>query len=281
MYSTIIDSEILQQHLDDPNWVIVDCRYDLMDAQAGRNAWLEAHIPGAVYADVGKDLSGRADDPQATDCGRHPMPSADVMRQTFSRLGINADKQVVVYDNAGGAFSARLWWMLKFMQHQAVAVLNGGWSAWQEINGEHRAGEESAVAVDFSGEPNPDWLVLLEQVPNAELLVDSRDPDRYQGKVEPIDPAAGHIPGAVNHFWQLNLDQNGRFLPSDKLAENFQQLLGEKKQQDAVFYCGSGVTACHNLLAFAHAGMQGARLYGGSWSEWCSDPQRPVATGSE
>lgn len=281
MYVNIIDSEALLENIDNPDWVIVDCRYDLMDSQAGREAWLIAHIPGAVYADVGKDLSGNAKDPAATDCGRHPLPSPQAMREMFSRLGIDAGKQVIVYDNIGGAFCARLWWMLKFMQHEAVAVLDGGWSAWQAINGPVRSGAETNEQTRFSGEPMHDRLVLLDQIAEVALLVDSRDPDRYLGKLEPIDPAAGHIPGAVNHFWQNNLDSDGRFLSGEKLAENFQGLLGSHSSQDAVFYCGSGVTACHNLLAMSCAGFEGARLYGGSWSEWCSDPQRPVATGQD
>lgn len=276
MHTTLIDCETLAENLENPNWVIVDCRYDLMDSEAGQASWLESHITGAVYASVSGDLSGEP----VTDYGRHPMPTAEAMSETFSRFGIDATKQVVVYDDMGGAFAARLWWMLQFMGHDAVAVLDGGWSAWSSYkNSAVEAGNKVNSKVEFSGAAKTERLVLIEQLANVELLVDSRDPDRYQGKLEPIDRAAGHIPGAVNHFWKLNLNEEGHFHSSVQLAENFKQIINNIAAEDVVFYCGSGVTACHNLLAMAHAGLAEPRLYGGSWSEWCSDPQRPVATG--
>ena len=281
MFKTLIDCGTLAQNLANPDWVIVDCRYDLMDGEAGHQAWLESHIPGAVYASVSRELSGNVDGLPATDHGRHPMPAAATMIETFSRLGIDSGKQVVVYDGSGGAFCARLWWMLKYMQHDAVAVLDGGWSAWQKDNRAQESGERNNQRTTFSGEPRRDRLVVIDQLSDVTLLIDSRDPDRYQGKLEPIDRAAGHIPGAINHFWQQNLNEEGRFHSSEILAENFKRLLGGTASEEAVFYCGSGVTACHNLLAIAHAGMDEPRLYGGSWSEWSSNPARPVATGSE
>ncbi len=277
MYKTIIDSEILANYLGDPEWIIVDCRYDLLDSAAGRKAWEESHIPGAVYASVSGELSG---DP-VTDHGRHPLPAPQTMMGTFSSLGIDSGKQVVVYDDTGGAFCARLWWMLKYMGHEAVAVLDGGWSAWRKDDRKVESGEIINQRSSFFGRPNRDRLVIVDQLPEVPLLIDSRDPDRYQGKLEPIDRVAGHIPGAINHFWQNNLDEQGRFLPPDRLAENFTRLLGDTAPEDVVFYCGSGVTACHNIVAFTHAGLPQPRLYAGSWSEWCSDPSRPVATGTE
>lgn len=277
MYSTLIDSKTLAENLDNPDWVVIDCRYDLMDSSAGETAWLESHIPGAVYASISKELSGAP----VTDNGRHPMPAAETMIKTFSALGIDSTKQVVVYDDMGGAFCARLWWMLRHMQHDAVAVLDGGWSAWQSTERATELGEIKNPAAVFSGQSQKNRLIVIDQVVDAKLLIDSRDPDRYQGKLEPIDRAAGHIPTAINHFWKNNLDEKGLFLSPEKLAANFDQILGETAPEDTVFYCGSGVTACHNIFAVVHAGLAQPKLYGGSWSEWSSDPARPVATGIE
>ncbi|MCG8324484.1 MAG: sulfurtransferase [Thiotrichales bacterium] len=274
MYSTLISVSDLAQQLNDPDWVIVDCRYDLMQAAAGRTAYLENHIPGAVYADVHDDLSG----PPLTDHGRHPLPSAPALNKLFCRLGIDAAVQVVVYDAAGGCFAGRLWWLLHYMGHDAVALLDGGWQAWTAAGHQCRAGAEQNTGRPFSGAPRDDWLVRLEQVAAETFLVDSRDPARYRGEVEPVDRVAGHIPGAVNRFWQENLQADGRFKPAAVLREEFDTLYTQAGSGRPVFYCGSGVTACHNLLAVAHAGLQPARLYAGSWSEWCSDPEREVAT---
>ena len=279
MYKTLIDCETLAENREKNDWVIVDCRYDLMDGEAGQKAWLDSHIPGAVYASVSKELSGNVDGLAVTDRGRHPMPAPETMIKTFSELGIDSSKQVVVYDDTGGAFASRLWWMLRYMQHDAVAVLDGGWFAWVQTDMPQESGQVRKRVAEFSGKPESGRLVEIDQVSEVVLLIDSRDPDRYLGKLEPIDPAAGHIPGAINHFWQNNLNGDGRFHSSQQLAESFKNLLGETVSEDAVFYCGSGVTACHNLLAIAHAGMAEPRLYGGSWSEWSSDPARPVATG--
>ncbi len=281
MYKTLIGSEILAENLDNPDWIIVDCRFDLMDSEAGKRTWLASHIPGAVYASVNEQLSGNVDGLTVTDNGRHPMPAPETMIKTFSELGIDSSKQVIVYDDAGGAFAARLWWMLRYMQHDAVAVLDGGWSGWVSEGRRQELKEVSNRTTKFVGEPEADRLVVIDQVSEAILLIDSRDPDRFQGKLEPIDRIAGHIPGAINHFWQNNLNENGRFLAPVELKEKFNNLLVGVLPADAVFYCGSGVTACHNLLAIVHAGLAEPRLYGGSWSEWSSDPKRLVATGAK
>ncbi len=276
MYNTLIDVHNLYQNLKD-DWVIVDCRFDLMNTDAGQEAYEAGHIPGAVYAHLSNDLSG----PPVTDCGRHPMPTPQALRDLFSRLGIKKDTQVVAYDNMSGAFAGRLWWMLRYMGHEAAAVLDGGFPAWQKAE----LPEETTVNTNqrqvFSGEPQSDRLVLVEDVPSMSLLIDSRDPARYRGDSEPLDRAAGHIPGALNRFWQNNINTDGHFLSADTLRENLISLLGKVPSEEAVFYCGSGVTACHNLLAVAHAGLQLPRLYAGSWSEWSSDESRPVATGNE
>jgi len=277
MYTTIIDADHLGDHLDDPGWVIVDCRYNLGDKDAGRREYLESHIPGAVYADLHDDLSG----PPVTDCGRHPLPTLAAMNRLFTRLGIHHDTQVVVYDAAAGSFAARLWWMLHYMGHDMAAVLNGGWQAWLQTRGATASGEEKNAAGNFRGHPRTQWLITVDKVSAARLLVDSRDPARYRGETEPLDRVAGHIPGAVNHFWRDNLDERGMFKSPAQLHRAFLSLLGATAPEDAVFYCGSGVTACHNLLAAASAGLPVPKLYAGSWSEWCSDPARPVATGND
>jgi len=273
MFKTLISVAELSRQLNNSDWVIVDCRYDLMRPAAGYNAYLESHIPGAVFADVKDNLSG----PPLTDHGRHPLPSAAALTDLFTRLGIDSDTQVVVYDASGGSFAARLWWLLHYMGHEAVAVLDGGWPAWIAAQHPVTDGEEQNSAKPFAGVVKTEWLVLLEQVPNESFLVDSRDPARYRGEVEPIDGAAGHIPGAMNRFWKNNLQDSGLFKPADELLVELQTLYTEGGTDRPVFYCGSGVTACHNLLAVAHAGLTPARLYAGSWSEWCSDPERPVA----
>ncbi len=277
MYSTLVDSKTLKQYLHDPSWVIVDCRYDLADQSMGRNAWKTGHIPGAVYADLHDDLSG----PPLTDHGRHPLPSVEQLNAVFSKLGIAHESQVVAYDQVSGSFAARLWWLLRYMGHTAVAVLDGGWPAWQSSGVPIHSGEESRSPSIFKGTPRTEWLVTVDRVPESRRLVDSRDPARYRGETEPLDKAAGHIPGAINRFWKDNLAADGHFKPASRLATEITGMLGAVPPQEAVFYCGSGVTACHNLLAVAHAGLLPSKLYAGSWSDWCSVPERPVATGAE
>jgi thiosulfate/3-mercaptopyruvate sulfurtransferase len=273
MHTTIISPAILADHLDDPAWVIVDCRFSLEDTEAGGRAYEAAHIPGAVYAHLDADLSN----PPATDNGRHPLPPPATLAERFGRMGVAESKQVVAYDDANGAIAARLWWMLRYMGHEAAAVLEGGWTAWRAAGLPTRAGEERNAPAFFSGEPRTGWLVTMAQAPEAGLLVDSREPARYRGETEPLDPQAGHIPGAVNYFFQENWDENGRFLPPDQLRRRLTARLGDVSPDAAAFYCGSGVTACANLLAMAHAGMGNGRLYVGSWSEWSSYPENPTA----
>jgi thiosulfate/3-mercaptopyruvate sulfurtransferase len=273
--TTLIDAATLHGRLDDPALVVVDARFNLFDVDEGRKAYLDAHIPGAVYVHLDDDLSG----PPLTDAGRHPLPSPEALEALFSRLGIGPDAQVVAYDQRDGMVAARLWWMLRYMGHEAVAVLDGGWNAWTAAGYATVGGEESRAAGLFRGSPRRDRLVTLDDVADAPRLVDCRDPRRYRGEEEPLDPIAGHIPGAVNRFHRENLDADGRFLPAAELASGLESLLGGTPAAEAVFYCGSGVTACHGLLAACHAGLGDGRLYVGSWSEWCSDTRRPIATG--
>lgn len=272
MFTTLIDAETLATHLTDPDWVIVDCRFRLDDTEFGRREYEAGHIPGAVYAHLDEVLCS----PPTTDNGRHPLPPPDVLIERFGRLGIDGSKQVVAYDDKNGMIASRLWWLLRYMGHQAVAVLDGGWSAWLDADRPQRGGVEVNPARPFTGSPRTDWVVLAGAVPGAALLVDSRAPERYRGEVEPIDRVAGHIPGAVNYFYQQSWSENGRYLSPTQIRQQLVAILGETDPDEAVFYCGSGVTACVNLLALNHAGLGNGRLYTGSWSDWITDPNRPI-----
>jgi len=276
MYSTIIDVHELRDMIDNPQWIIVDCRYDLMDNSAGYRAYLESHIVNAVYVNLDNDLSG----PAVTDHGRHPMPPPERMNELFSSLGISHEHQVVAYDASSGSLAARLWWMLSYMGHSQVAVLDGGWQAWLDAGLQTESGERRNPRISFSGLPHRDRLVEIDQVLSSPLLVDAREPARYRGEQEPIDPVAGHIPGAINHFWRDNLDERGMFLTPHRLSRIYRDFYAGVQPQETVFYCGSGVTACHNILAAVHAGLPWPRLYAGSWSEWCRNGERPIETGS-
>jgi thiosulfate/3-mercaptopyruvate sulfurtransferase len=278
MYSTIVSTDLLATHLDD--WAIVDCRFDLQNERRGRDQYRSAHIPGAVYAGLNADLSAT---PTGTN-GRHPMPAVEALAATFSRLGIDRSTQVVAYDQDTGSWASRLWWLLRYLGHDAVAVLDGGWAKWAREDKPTRAGDEIRTGTAFVPSPRPDRRVEVDDVAAriddaARVLIDARAPERFEGRNETVDRVAGHIPGAVNHFFKRNLADDGTMLPPDTLRATFERLLGGHAPADAVMYCGSGVTACHNLLAMEHAGLPGARLYVGSWSEWSSDPSRQVETG--
>ena len=257
--------------------VVVDCRFDLAATEAGHDAYLEAHIAGACYAHLDRDLSG----PPSTDHGRHPLPSPERLCAVFGALGIDSTRQVVAYDDMGGMFAARLWWMLRYMGHSAVSVLDGGWQAWANAGGAIARGDERAPARHFSGTPRRDRLVTLDEVASVAQLVDARAAPRYRGEVEPLDKHPGHIPGAHNHCWQGNLSDDGRLAAPELLSRRWQDSLGSLPSAATVHYCGSGVSACHNVLAQVAAGLPEPRLYCGSWSEWCRDSGRPRAIGGE
>ena len=278
MYNTLIDVHTLRERHTDSGWVIADCQYDLADKQAGYQSWLQGHIPGAVYFHLHDDLSAAR---PVTDSGRHPLPSPEDLEEKFSAKGIDNHKQVVAYDSSGGAFAARLWWLLRYAGHTRAAVLDGGLEAWRKAGFELEAGETEAVAGDFRASPERDRLVRLPEVLDAPRLVDARDAARYRGDTEPIERVGGHIPGARNHCWKNNLDEHGKFLSPERLRQLFGEIYADVPAQDVTFYCGSGVTACHNALAAVQAGYPLPRLYVGSWSEWSADPARPVATGPE
>ena len=276
MYTTIIDVPTLQANLTQPDWLIIDCRFSLADTAAGERAYAEAHIPGAVYAHLDRDMSSAP----VTDSGRHPLPAPDVINSALQRLGVNPDSQVILYDDAGGMVAGRLWWMLGYMGHEAAAVLSGGWQGWLAAGGATRRGVESRPAGTFQGTPDPGRLIQIDDVPQAELLIDSRATPRYLGEMEHLDPIAGHIPGALNFHFENNLDNN-YFRPTEQLRAQFTALLGDADPAETVFYCGSGVSACVNLIALKQAGFGDAKLYVGSWSEWSRAGDRPIATGPE
>lgn len=276
-YTTLITTAQLAERLNDPSFVIVDCRFKLEDVEAGRRAYVEAHIPGAVYAHLDYDLSGWKTGAN----GRHPLPSTQLMIATFSAWGIDSNSQVVAYDDAGGGMgAARLWWMLKYMGHDNVAVLDGGWQAWLAEGGGSESGIVMRTPTEFAGQPREEMRRDADTLGNLTLF-DSRAAARYRGEEEPIDRVAGHIPGAKHFFWGGTLDIDGHMLPPDKLREKFQVLFGDTPPHRCVFYCGSGVSSAQNILALEIAGLSGAKLYPGSWSEWSSDPARPIATGQE
>ncbi len=279
-FKTLVSPDTLHQHLNDPNWAVFDVRFDLQDRSKGLRDYLEGHIPGAIYAHLESDLSLPAS-PQG---GRHPLPPVEALTQTFSQWGIDGNVQVVAYDSRGGGFAARLWWILRYLGHDRVALLNGCFPAWVRDGLPIRTGKEESTPRSFKAEVQDGLLVEAEEVLNRisesnTLLVDSRAPERYQGLDEPIDRIAGHIPGAVNRFWQENLDERGVFLPKETLRKTWLDILKGVPTQDSIVYCGSGVTACLNIFAMAHAGLEGAKLYGGSWSQWLEDPDLPKVPG--
>ncbi len=278
-YTTLISVEELHQHLSVPSWVVIDCRFSLADTEAGFTAYRHGHIPNARYAHLDKDLSSNITD----FTGRHPLPNFTQLVKKLGAWGIDNNSQVVVYDDANGAFSGRLWWLLRHLGHTKVAVLDGGYKHWQKLSFPITTILPSIKPSIFRAYPSENSALNALEVQNglaqkAICLIDARTPERYRGEQEPIDPVAGHIPGALNRPFQLNLDSNGLFLSADALRRQFNMLIGDKNPQQVVHMCGSGVTACHNLLAMEVAGLTGAKLYAGSWSEWIRDKNRPIAT---
>lgn len=282
----IVSNRWLLARLYEPDLIIADCRFDLAAPQAGRIAYENSRIPGARYFDLEADLSA----PVEQHGGRHPLPSPDTLAKVFSQKGISLDARVVIYDDQGGAMASRLWWLLNYMGHERVYVLDGGFTAWQQAGFPVEDGEPAVVIpAPFAGHPQPEWLAELAEVQavsqvaqtgqeEGTLLIDSREYKRYIGEEEPIDPVAGHIPGAQHYFWKDNLKEQGLWKSANELAERFRSL---PKDRELIVYCGSGVTACPNVLALKEAGYERVRLYAGSWSDWISYPENPIATGEE
>ncbi len=280
--NTLIGTDELASMIGRDGVIIVDCRHELVDPAAGRIAWQDGHVPGAVHADLDHDLA----DLDRPDAGRHPLPDATAFTQWLGGIGWTPAHQVVAYDEAGGALAAaRLWWMMRLIGHRKACVLDGGLVAWTAAGG----ALDSRVPNINCREPSErawssDELVNYEMLArglaeDSLLLVDARAEPRFRGDIEPIDPVAGHVPGACNRPFSANLGSDGRFKDASQLREEWLAILNGRDSDDVVHMCGSGVTACHNLLAMEHAGLSGSRLFAPSWSGWIGDPDRPVAQG--
>ncbi|WP_394064971.1 sulfurtransferase [Alcaligenes sp. WGS1538] len=287
MFDYLVTPEQLRANLGRADWLVFDVRHDLADHQAGRRAYEQGHIPGALFLDHETDLAA----PRTGANGRHPLPDRQDLAALMRLQGLTSGMQVVAYDAQGSLFASHLWWMLRWLGHPHVAILDGGWQAWREAGGEVETGRRQpsvseAQAVQSLNLPRQAAMptvqadqVLANIAQPVFTVIDARAPERYRGEVEPMDPVAGHIPGALNRSHMNNLDAQGRFKPAGQLQQEFQALLGDTPASQVVHQCGSGITACHNLFAMELAGLNGSRIYPGSWSEWVSDPTRPVARG--
>ena len=277
-YTTLISVAKLAENINNPQFIIIDCRFSLADSEAGHKAYRQGHIPNARYAHLNNDLSS----PVKNYTGRHPLPDFKQLSKQLGLWGLGRHSQVVVYDDASGAFAGRLWWLLRVLGHEQVAVLDGGLNYWQKNNLPLTTTLPKVTSTVFRAYLDDSLWLTARQVEDGLAnrsikLIDARTPERFQGKQEPIDPVAGHIPKALNRPFQLNLDKNGLFLPVEQLRQQFKQLTNNADAQAVAHMCGSGVTGCHNLLAMEVAGLTGSKLYAGSWSEWITDKNRAVA----
>ncbi len=281
MFTTLISVADLAAHVQDRDWLIIDCRFELGKPTVGEAAYAEGHIPNAIYAHLDRDLAS----PITATTGRHPLPAPQDFADTLGRWGVTPQTQIVAYDADNGAYAARLWWLLRWVGHKRVAVLDGGYKAW--IAAGHSTSTDVPQRAGTTFEAHPDrstWVdarELASHLAEGWRLLDARAPERFAGTVEPIDPVAGHVPGARNHPFALDLEASGRFLPAKELRARFEKSQDGVDDAHTIAMCGSGVTACHLLLAMEVAGKPGAKLYAGSWSEWIRDPSRPVATGGK
>ena len=280
MYTTLVSTEQLAPYLSDPNWVVIDCRFTLTNTEAGRKAYAQGHIPGARYAHLDADLSGAKNGSN----GRHPLPDPQDFARILSAWGIDHQTQVVVYDDSFGAIAVRLWWMLRWLGHDAVALLDGGLPTWQREQRAISADAPQVIPKQFVPNIRDDMRVGADAVLDAlrtgsALIVDARAEMRFIGEIEPLDPVAGHVPQAKNLPFDDNLSMAGTLMTAEELRELYGNLLDGKPPQQVIHMCGSGVTACHNILAMEIAGLTGSKLYAGSWSEWVADPAHPVAKG--
>lgn len=278
-FTTIISVNDLFNKLDNPNWAIVDCRSYPSEPEQGYQEYLEGHIPGAIYAHLDRNLSGEIIPGKTS---RHPLPDVQEFTDTLSTWGIDRQTQVIAYDNSGGAIAARLWWMLRWVGHGCAAVLNGGWSAWIERGYAQESQESFRSRRLFTPHLDPEIVVDTQFVNEIRLdpeylLIDARAPERFWGLEEPIDSIAGHIPGAVSAPYSENLTEDGYFQSDEVLTERYRDLLGDYSPIKTILYCGSGVTAIHNIIAMVQVGYDMPLLYPGSWSEWITDPSRPIA----
>lgn len=279
MYTTLVSAHELKDGLGNSDCLVIDCRFNLADTAAGELAYQQAHIPNAFYLHLDRDLSS----PITPLSGRHPLPAPEMLSATLQQCGVSSSSQIVVYDDCGGMMAARCWWLLRWLGHQSVAVLNGGLPAWVDAGFPIETDIPCGVKGDFVGSANQDACLSQTQLKAFQIgkdiqLIDARAAERFAGKVEPIDPVAGHIPNALNRPLMDNLD-GGFFKPAEQLRDEWLSVIDDVAPTDVVHMCGSGVTACHNLLAMEHAGLSGSRVYPGSWSEWIRDPQNPVTVG--
>lgn len=277
---TLIQAEDLALRLSDPRLRIFDCRFDLARPQYGRARYDDEHLPGAIYADLNRDMAAEV----TPASGRHPLPRPSEFEARLRAWGVSNDSSVVAYDDGNSIYAARFWWMMRWLGHDDVAVLDGGMRRWQQLDLPLDDEVRARAPGDFVATPRPDLAVdaaavLAQAGDRTARILDVRAPERYRGEVEPIDAVAGHVPGARNHPFTTSLDASGRFLPATELRAALSHSLGGVPPERTIAMCGSGVTACHLLLAMEHAGLHGARLYPGSWSEWSRDPSRPVRTG--
>lgn len=278
MYTTIIDTKTVQDNLQKPDWRVIDCRFSLTDTQKGRLAYQISHLPNAVYAHLDEDLSAPVI-PGKT--GRHPLPTPETAADSFSNWGIDTEVQVVIYDDNVGQVASRVWWMLRWLGHDKVAVMDGGWDRWRKEARSETANVPVIERRTFTPQNRPHIIADVDHVnavkeDSGYRLIDARTEARFRGDVEPIDPVAGHIPGAVCGAFEDNVALDGQWKSQEELRERFRQIIGEVDISHVICYCGSGVSACHNLLGLVHAGLGDAQLYPGSWSEWITDPARSV-----
>jgi thiosulfate/3-mercaptopyruvate sulfurtransferase len=279
-FKTVVSTEQLAQHLQDSGWVIFDCRFTLTNKDAGILAYQGSHIPGARYVHLDDDMSAPATEKN----GRHPLPDAQLLSEKLSRWGVDGSKQVVVYDDSFGAMAVRMWWLLRWLGHDKVALLDGGLPKWLKEKRPMTAELPQLVPAKFVAQLHNEIQASTADVDRARkercgLVIDARPEQRYTGEREPLDKVAGHIPGSVNWVFDENLDFDGTYLSAEELREAYLKLLNGIKPECVIHSCGSGVTACHNMLAMEIAGLPSGKLYPGSWSEWISDPSRPIATG--
>lgn len=278
--TTVVSTGQLAQHLDDADWIIFDCRFTLTKTEAGRLAYQQGHIPGARYVHLDDDMSSVV----TPTSGRHPLPDSKIFAEKLSRWGVDSRKQVVVYDDSFGSKAVKMWWLLRWLGHDNVALLDGNWQMWVKQKLPVSTELPKVIPAKFESRVHNELVVDTEEVDFARrercsVLIDARPEQRFAGEREPLDKVAGHIPGAINWVYEENLDFDGTYLPAEELRESYLKLMHDLKPNQVIHTCGSGVTACHNMLAMEIAGLHGSKLYAGSWSEWIADPTRPVATG--
>ena len=277
-YKTIISAENLIESLPDENTLVFDCRCDIKDTTYGIQAYTEGHIPGSIYVNVDTDLASE----KTPSSGRHPLPDADALSEKLSQWGLSSEKQAVIYDDASGAFAGRMWWILKWLGHKKVAVLDGGLGSYMSIGGKLTTDETIFEKNIFTPNIQSEMVVEITDVEEAQykmnkLIIDARSKERYLGIKDLVDPIAGHVPGAISHPLSLNLNKDGKFRSPEDLKLAFDKIIADTTSENVISMCGSGITACHNILAMEIAGIKGIKLYVGSWSEWITDKSRPIA----